>query len=119
MGSWGWGGYNSAGGDWPPGKAAGKMRGKPSANDGKKRAAAAEADDDGPSTSGAGASIGQQTSFIRNKQKRSELYHQLKHKAEVSWGGLAGTSQGDLEVSWGTEAPPEPSTQPSPSCAGS
>jgi hypothetical protein len=29
------------------------------------------------------ASVGQRTSHIRNKQRRSEVYHQLKHKQAV------------------------------------
>jgi hypothetical protein len=65
--------------------------------------------DAGPSTSGnspnagaaagrggsGGPSVGQQTSKIRNKLKRSELYQELKHKQEVlgtvhAAGGQAG-----------------------------
>ncbi|GIL60265.1 hypothetical protein Vafri_14895 [Volvox africanus] len=36
----------------------------------------------GGKRSGGGGSIGQQTSGIRNKQKRSELYNKLKHQKE-------------------------------------
>lgn len=47
-------------------------------------------DDDGPSPSGSrkgekggGPSIGMQTSSIKNKQVRGELYSKLKHKQKV------------------------------------
>ena len=40
-------------------------------------------DDDGPAPSSEPASIGQQTSHIANKQKRSAAYAKLKHKKEV------------------------------------
>lgn len=40
-------------------------------------------DDDGPVPSSAPASIGQQTSHIANKQKRSAAYAKLKHKIKV------------------------------------
>lgn len=38
---------------------------------------------EGGKASAGGGTIGQQTSGIRNKQKRSELYHKLKHNKEV------------------------------------
>lgn len=73
-----------------------KAAAKPGKSPGKKGRPNADSDDDaGPSTSGnvgkdngavasrQGASIGQQTSGIRNKQKRGELYHKLKHQKEV------------------------------------
>ena len=40
-------------------------------------------DDDGPVRSAEPASIGQLTSHIANKQRRSEEYGKLKHKKEV------------------------------------
>lgn len=40
-------------------------------------------DDEGPAPSSEPASIGQQTSHIANKQKRSAAYSKLKHKKEV------------------------------------
>ena len=40
--------------------------------------------DDGPAASSASVSIGQQTSHIANKQKRSAAYSKLKHKIKVS-----------------------------------
>ena len=40
-------------------------------------------DDEGPALSAEPASIGQQTSHIANKQKRSAAYAKLKHKKEV------------------------------------
>jgi hypothetical protein len=43
-----------------------------------------EGDDDEPQRLPRGeASIGQQTSGIKNKQRRNELYGKLKHKAKV------------------------------------
>ena len=56
----------------------------------KKRRESSDAgdDDDGPSPSSrgkGGASIGQQTSNIKNKQVRGELYSKLKHKQKVGW----------------------------------
>ena len=45
-------------------------------------------DDDGPAPSSEPASIGQQTSHIANKQKRSAAYAKLKHKKEASLAGL-------------------------------
>jgi len=38
----------------------------------------------------AGATIGQQTSGIKNKQRRSELYAKLKHKQKASRHDLHG-----------------------------
>lgn len=40
-------------------------------------------DGGGPSTSGREATIGMQTSSIKNKQARSEMYAKLKHKQKV------------------------------------
>lgn len=57
-------------------------------------------DDDGPAPSSEPASIGQQTSHIANKQKRSAAYSKLKHKKEVR---SVRTSQHDLAnmcISW-------------------
>lgn len=45
-------------------------------------------DEDGPAPSSEPASIGQQTSHIANKQKRSAAYAKLKHKKEVSWARM-------------------------------
>jgi hypothetical protein len=42
--------------------------------------------DDAAPAPAAGATIGQQTSHIRNKLVRSETYAKLKHKKEVSMG---------------------------------
>lgn len=58
-----------------------------------------DGDDGGASTSGreAGekATIGMQTSGIRNKLVRSELYQKLKHKQKVGlFGGLAWHGEG-------------------------
>lgn len=50
-------------------------------------------DDDGPAPSSEPASIGQQTSHIANKQKRSAAYAKLKHKKEVR---LASTAENSL-----------------------
>jgi hypothetical protein len=47
-------------------------------------------DDEGPAPSAEPASIGQQTSHIANKQKRSAAYAKLKYKKEV--GELASHS---------------------------
>ncbi len=47
-------------------------------------------DDEGPAPNAEPASIGQQTSHIANKQKRSAAYAKLKHKKEV--GKLASRS---------------------------
>lgn len=48
-----------------------------------------EADDyDGPITGQEGASIGQQTSHIKNKLRRAELYSKLKHQQKVSCVGF-------------------------------
>lgn len=61
--------------------------GKKRAREGKEE----ENDDyDGPITGGEGASIGQQTSHIKNKLRRSELYSKLKHQQKVISAGLAG-----------------------------
>jgi hypothetical protein len=52
----------------------------------KRRRSSGSDDDDGPSTSGRGgekATIGQLTSGIKNKLKRSEKYAELKHKQKV------------------------------------
>jgi len=51
----------------------------------RKRGEAAGSDDDcEPSTSGqAGGTVGQQTSFIKNKLVRSEMYAKLKGKDKV------------------------------------
>ena len=49
-----------------------------------------DSEDDGPSTrprgNGGGPTIGQQTSSIKNKQVRGELYSKLKHKQKVRMG---------------------------------
>ena len=42
-------------------------------------------DHDGPAPSTEPASIGQQTSHIANKQKRSAAYAKLKYKKEVGY----------------------------------
>ena len=42
-------------------------------------------DDDAPTSSAEPASIGQLTSHIANKQKRSAEYAKLKHKKDVSF----------------------------------
>jgi hypothetical protein len=43
-----------------------------------------DADVPGPSGKGEGPSVGQQTSIIKNKQARGEIYAKLKHKQKVS-----------------------------------
>lgn len=45
-----------------------------------KRKQADRDDDDGPGPSDGPATIGQKTSFIKNKLVRSERYHKLKHE---------------------------------------
>jgi len=52
----------------------------------RSRQAAEDDDDAGPSGWAADATIGQQTSFIRNKQVRSEKYAKLKSKQKVGTG---------------------------------
>lgn len=56
----------------------------------KKRKRRDDEDDDGPGPSGpaAAATVGQLTSFIKNKQARSEKYAKLKSKQKV--GGAQG-----------------------------
>ena len=53
-------------------------------------------DDDGPAPSAEPASIGQLTSHIANKQKRSDAYAKLKHKKQVS--KFAALSAASVEV---------------------
>lgn len=50
---------------------------------GKKRARAEDGDDARASEKPSGASVGQQTSYIKNKLIRSEKYAKLKHKQKV------------------------------------
>jgi hypothetical protein len=45
-----------------------------------------DGDDAGPPVPAAGATIGQQTSHIKNKLVRSETYAKLKHKQKVRGG---------------------------------
>ncbi|GLC42365.1 Ribosome production factor 1 [Pleodorina starrii] len=57
-----------------------------------------------------GGTIGQQTSGIRNKQKRSELYHKLKHQKEKSKAKERRKRQKEVARAeeLGLEPPPKP-----------
>jgi hypothetical protein len=95
-----------------------------------------ERGDDEPGPSGRGpASVGQQTSFIKNKLVRSEKYAQLKHKAKVRRAHRAEGSAGDggrrrgappaAPAAAGRRRPPRPApcpqrlTAPRPRCTPS
>lgn len=68
-----------------------------------------EPEQPGPSGgSGGGPTIGQQTSYIRNKQVRAEKYAKLKHKQKV-WGvcGVWGACMAPLHRAACALMPPD------------
>ncbi|GFR41601.1 hypothetical protein Agub_g2325 [Astrephomene gubernaculifera] len=66
--------------------------------------------DAGAKKAGGGGTIGQQTSGIRNKQKRSELYHKLKHQKEKTKAKERRKRQKEAAKAeeMGLEPPPKP-----------
>ncbi|KAG2500317.1 hypothetical protein HYH03_001893 [Edaphochlamys debaryana] len=67
-------------------------------------------DDDGERAKRKGGTIGQQTSFIKNKLKRSELYQKLKHQKEKTKAKERRKKQKEAAKAeeMGLEPPPKP-----------
>lgn len=67
-----------------------------------------DVEDGVPVASTSGATVGQQTSFIKNKQVRSETYSKLKHKAKKAkkQDRLKRRKEEEKAIQLGLEPPP-------------
>ena len=75
-------------------------------------------EDEGPSTSGPNATIGQKTSFIKNKIVRSEKYATLRHEKTKLKRKERAKRQKEIEKAegLGEEPPPKPVPKASAVC---
>jgi ribosome production factor 1 len=75
-------------------------------------------EDEGPSTSGPNSTIGQKTSFIKNKIVRSEKYAKLRHEKTKLKRKERAKRQKEIEKAegLGEEPPPKPVPKASSVC---